>query len=909
MKNRKSIALTVKQNELLQAALAFHQAGQLDAAEAYYKKLLKVLPSNTTLLTNLGTLALQKGQLEAALQLIDRSLHIDPNQPFALNNRGNALKDLKRLDDALVSFDRAIAINSNYAEAYSNRGATLQDLNRWDDALIDFNRAIIINPNDVGAHSNRGLTLQSLKRLDEAVASYDRAITINANYAVIHYNRGNALKDLSRLNDALTSFDRAIAINSNYAEAYSNRGAILRDLNRWDDALIDFNYAITINPNDVGAHFNRGITLQSLKRLDEAVASYDRAIAINANYAVIYYNRGNALRDLNRWEDALLSFDRALAINPGFAEAYSNRGLALKDLKRLDDALGSFDRAIAINPNYAEAYSNRGLMLNDLKRWDDALVSFDRAIAINPNYAEVYSNRGIALHGLNRLDDALISYDRTIAIDPNFIEAHYNRGLALQDLKRWDDALISFDRAIALKPDYDFLSGLILNARMQICHWDGFTAYLALLTDNIRNQDKVSAPFPMLALIDDPELHRNCATIHSNEKYPRQSLLPMLNKYPKHAKIRIGYFSADFRIHPLTYVTAELYERHDRTQFEIIAFSLGPDTKDEMNTRIKAGADQFYDVHAMSDKEIALLARRLEIDIAVDLGGHTKYARTFIFAMQAAPIQISYMGYPGTMGAKYIDYLIADPTLISQDNQRYYSEKIAYLPNTYWVNDTNKAVSKQILSRAEFGLPATGFIFCCFNSTYKITPSTFEGWMRILKQVEDSVLWLYVNHESAVNNLKKAALSNGVDDQRLIFANYMSNEDHLNRIQLADLFIDTFPYNAHTTTSDALRMGLPVLTRRGESFASRVAASLLNAIHLPELITASQENYESLAILLATHPEKLMIIKNKLAHNRARTPLFNTKLFARHIESAYLAMYDRYQEDLCPDHIYIEHKT
>ena len=263
------------------------------------------------------------------------------------------------------------------------------------------------------------------------------------------------------------------------------------------------------------------------------------------------------------------------------------------------------------------------------------------------------------------------------------------------------------------------------------------------------------------------------------------------------------------------------------------------------------------------------------------------------------------MGYPGTMGAKYIDYLIADPTLISQDNQRYYSEKIAYLPNTYWVNDTNKAVSKQILSRAEFGLPATGFIFCCFNSTYKITPSTFEGWMRILKQVEDSVLWLYVNHESAVNNLKKAALSNGVDDQRLIFANYMSNEDHLNRIQLADLFIDTFPYNAHTTTSDALRMGLPVLTRRGESFASRVAASLLNAIHLPELITASQENYESLAILLATHPEKLMIIKNKLAHNRARTPLFNTKLFARHIESAYLAMYDRYQEDLCPDHIYI----
>jgi len=411
----------------------------------------------------------------------------------------------------------------------------------------------------------------------------------------------------------------------------------------------------------------------------------------------------------------------------------------------------------------------------------------------------------------------------------------------------------------------------------------------------------------LLALIDDPEIQRKASEIYANERYPQSHVLSKIERYPKHKKIRIGYFSADFRDHPVSHLTAELYEIHDRERFEIHAFSFGPDTKDEMNLRIKVGVDHFHDVRTMSYKDTAMLARSVELDIAVDLGGFTQDCRPNIFAEGSAPIQVSYLGYPGTMAVDYMDYLIADRTLIPEEKQHHYSEKIVYMPNSYQVNVSKRSISETSLLRHELGLPNTGFVFCCFNNTFKITPPTFAGWMRILKAVEDSVLWLFEDNNNTVKNLKKEAMKFGINEDRLVFATYIPVEDHLNRIQLADLFIDTLPYNAHTTASDALRMGLPVLTCIGSSFASRVAASLLNAVNLPELITTTQEQYESLAIELATNPEKLKIIKDKLVNNLSTSPLYDTPLFTRHLESAYLTMYDRYQQGLDPDHIYMEH--
>jgi predicted O-linked N-acetylglucosamine transferase (SPINDLY family) len=364
----------------------------------------------------------------------------------------------------------------------------------------------------------------------------------------------------------------------------------------------------------------------------------------------------------------------------------------------------------------------------------------------------------------------------------------------------------------------------------------------------------------------------------------------------------VGYFSADFKNHPVAFLIAELFEIHDRSQFETYAFSLA-EGADEMRGRLHKAFDHFIDAEARSDVEIAQVARDLGIDIAVDLSGFTQDSRTGIFAHRAAPIQVNYLGYPGTMGADYIDYIIADKTLIPPQSQQFYSEKIVYLPNSYQVNDRGRLISVRQFTRTELGLPENGFVFCCFNNNFKILPATFDGWMRILKSVKGSVLWLFQDNPRAVDNLRCEALNRGVEASRLIFAERMPLAEHLARHRQADLFLDTLPYNAHTTTSDALWTGLPVLTLMGESFASRVAASLLNAIGLPELITSSQEEYEALAIELALNPKKLADTKLKLANNRLTAPLFDTPLFAKNLEAAYIEIYKKYQADLQPEHM------
>jgi predicted O-linked N-acetylglucosamine transferase (SPINDLY family) len=681
----------------------------------------------------------------------------------------------------------------------------------------------------------------------------------------------------------------------------------LHQTGQWDAAEAQYRKLLKLLPNNTTLLNNLGMMALQKGQLDDGVKIFRRSLQINFNQPYVLNNMGNVLNELNRMDDALASYDRAIALNPDYADAYSNRGLTLQGLNRLDDALVSYDRAIVLKPDYVDAYSNRGLTLKALKRLDEALDSYEYAIALKPDFSEAYYNRGNALQELKRHDEALTSYDDAVALKPDYAEAYSNRGDVLKDLNRLDAALESYEFARALKPDMGFILGSLLYIKMQLCLWDNLPQALNELTHKINQGEKVVVPFVVLALLDDPELQNKTAKIYVNEKYPVSHVLPKIEIYPQHTKIRIGYFSADFRNHPMTHLTAELYETHDRNHFEIYAFSLGPDTQDDMNLRIKAGVDHFYDVRTLSDKEVVLLSRTLEIDIAVDLGGFTLGSRTGIFAMQTAPIQVNYLGYPGTMAAVYIDYLIADHTLIPNEQQQYYSEKIVYIPNSYMVNLSKIEVAEPTLIRQELGLPDTGFVFCCFNNSFKITPTTFASWMRILNAVEGSVLWLYEGNNSTIKNLKNEALKLGINEERLIFAKYMPIEEHLNRIQLADLFIDTLPYNAHTTASDALRMGLPVLTCIGQSFASRVAASLLKAVNMPELIATTQEQYEALAIELATHPEKLKTIKAKLVANLATAPLYDTALFTKHLESAYLTMYERYQNGLAPEHIVVEH--
>lgn len=596
---------------------------------------------------------------------------------------------------------------------------------------------------------------------------------------------------------------------------------------------------------------------------------------------------------------------KAIKINPDNADFYVNRGFALQELKQLNAALDSYDKAIAIKPDYVRAYYNRALVLQELKQLDAALASYDKAIVLKPDYAIAYSNRGVVLEGLKQLDAALASYDKAIALKPDFAMAYNNRGGVLQELKQLDAALASYDKAIAIKPDYAFLFGSRLHAKMFLCDWTNFDNESAELIYRIERNEKATHPFPVLAITDNLPIQRRAAEIWLKDKHPINLSLGDIPKRSKGGKIRIGYYSADYHNHATTYLVAELFEQHNKNNFELIAFSFGPDASDEMRKRVSAVFDQFIDARNQSDKSVALLSRNMGIDIAVDLKGLTQHSRPGIFSYGVAPIQVNYIGYPGTTGAEYIDYVIADKTLIPEASQQYYSEKVVYLPNSYQVNDSKRRISDKQITRAELGLPETGFVFCCFNNNYKITPHTFDGWMRILQQVKGSVLWLFEDNPTAAKNLNKEAEARGVNRERLIFAKRWPLAEHLARHRVADLFLDTLPCNAHTTASDALWAGLPVLTCMGEAFASRVAASLLNAICLPELITQTQAEYEMLAIELAAQPKKIEAIKAKLELNRLAAPLFDSTLFTKHIEDAYTQMYERYHADLLPEHIYV----
>jgi protein O-GlcNAc transferase len=570
-----------------------------------------------------------------------------------------------------------------------------------------------------------------------------------------------------------------------------------------------------------------------------------------------------------------------------------------------ENAYSNFYEALAISPKDIFSLVNCGSALHELKRFSEAISYFDIALSFEANYVQAWNNKGNTLRALKRYDEAFAHYDRALSLKPDYAEGWSNKGWILNELKRYDEAITHFEKALSLNPTIDWIYGELLHAKMKICNWLGLVDSLEMISKKVMANEKVANPFMLLALNDYALLHKKSSQIYVQSQNPFNPILGPILKHPKNEKIRIGYFSSDFKNHPVAFLIAELFELHDRSQFEIFGFSFGPIVNDEMRQRLLKSFDQFVEVTTKSDIEVAKLSRDLNIDIAVDLTGFTQDARTGLFSHRAAPIQVNYLGYPGTMGADYMDYIIADKTLIPVESQSCCSEKVVYLPNSYQVNDRKRLISDRQFTRQELGLPENGFIFCCFNNNFKILPATFEGWMRILKAVEGSVLWLFQDNSWAVENLKKEAEKQGIAADRLVFAERLPLPEHLARHRQADLFLDTFPYNAHTTTSDALWTGLPVLTLMGKSFASRVAASLLNAVGLPELITSTQEKYEALAIELAMNPQKLEDIKLKLARNRLTTPLFDTPHFTKNLEAAYIEMYGRHHTSLEPDHITI----
>jgi predicted O-linked N-acetylglucosamine transferase (SPINDLY family) len=742
--------------------------------------------------------------------------------------------------------------------------------------------------------------------IDEAIDGYRVLIREDPENQQVLYQlgiaeaqRGNYLESVNLLGELI--------INNPIPEAYISLGNALQGLMRFEEALKSYDKSIELIPDNPLAYYNRGNAFSELKRFDEALQSYNRAIERRPGGPVTYNNRGNVLAELKRFDEALQSFDQAIQLNPDYSDAHINRGVALIELKRFEEALQSFDRAIQLYPDDPVTYNNQGNAYKELKRFEDALQSYDRAILLNPGYSLAYSNRGTALAELKRFDDALLSFERAILLKSDYPDAIFYRGSALRELKRFDEALDEFERAINLKPDNNFWLGDLINLRLSCCDWRNFENNRNNALNGIIDNTRATDPFTTLLLTDSSNIQQKAAMMCVQDKYIIDNSTTILARYPRHDRIRLGYFSADYRDHPVLHLIVEMLEKHDRSRFELFGFSFGPESDDSWRTRAQKSFDQFFDVRFMSDQEAAQLARVHQIDIAVDLMGFTADSRTNIFAGRAAPVQVNYLGYPGTLGAGFIDYIIADETVIPESDHRNFTENIVYLPNSYLVTCRDRDVSRETLTRAEFNLPQDGFVFCCFNNNNKITPTMFDSWMRILRQVDGSVLWLFESNRWAADNLRREAEKRDVHAARLVFAQKIPLvEDHLNRIRHADLFLDTLPFNAHTTASDALRMGVPLVTLLGNAFAGRVAASLLKTLDLGELITRSAAEYEQLAVNLALDPDRLRMIRVKLLASIQMSPLFDSELFTRNIEKAYELMYERYQNDLNPDHMVVE---
>ena len=709
----------------------------------------------------------------------------------------------------------------------------------------------------------------------------------------------------SQFAEAERLLGEAIKINP-LPEVIYNRGCMLQNLGRNEDALVCFRRVAALKPDFLDASINCGIAELALRRFADALASFDAVLAKKPDDAEAWNNRGNALLELGREAEALISLDQAIALNSGYANAWCNRGVALQRLNRQEEALAAFDHALSIVPGMPAAFNNRGNSLLALRRYQDAYADFERASALQPDFLEPVINSGTILVALGRLDEAIAVYDRVLRLQPGNVDALRNRANAFVVQEKFEDAVRDCEAILRIDPDHKYMKGILAHNRLRCCDWRGYSEVAADIAAGLRAGRRVIPPFEHMALCrsaaDQLASARMFAQNFSAGRYPPAQAPLWRGERYRHERIRLAYLSADFRNHAVASLTAGLFENHAKTRFETIAFSLGAEKQGAMRSRLETAFERFIDVDRASDSEVAELMRRMEIDIAVDLMGYTGDCRPGILSFRPAPLQINYLGYAATMGTDHIDYIVADRIVIPEHERQFYSEKIAYLPGTYMPNDARRAIPGPAPSRGDAGLPAAGFVFCSFNNSYKFSPDMFDVWMRLLHAIRGSVLWLPQGNPASMRNLKAEAGVRGIAAERLIFAPFVaSGDDHLARLGLADLFLDTLPFNAHTSAADALWAGLPVLTCKGETFAGRVAASLLSAAGLPELIADSLKDYEVRALHLARDVSVLAALKEKLVKARATSPLFDTARFTRNLEAAYLTMWERQQRGDRPE--------
>lgn len=683
-------------------------------------------------------------------------------------------------------------------------------------------------------------------------------------------------------------------------EIKSLLGNIAGVIGNFNEAVQHFESALKINPNSIEILYYKGLALQKLDRHEDAIHSFELASLKYPDFFEALHDCGNSLRQIKRPLDALERMNKAQALRPDSCEVYYNRALIFGDLRRYDEENKDYERALQLNPSFVAALVNSAVTLSQISKPEIALERVTRALAIDSRNFNAFFVRAEIFYELKNFPAALSGYNAALKINPDYTPALSGLATMYAAAKQHNLAVEYFNKLLKIDPNYAYGLGKLIHSNMICNDWTEFEENIEKINISLQARQKCISPFILLGLVDDPQAHRTAAEILVEDFYrPATENLTDNTSY-NHEKIRLAYVSADFHEHATSLLMAGLFEHHDKSRFDLIAISYGPDDGSAMRKRIENGFSQFIDVSGKSDREIAVLMRSLEIDIAVDLKGHTTNTRLGIFSYRPAPIQISYLGYPGTTATSYLDYVIADRHVIQEELQHHYTEKIINLPNSYQVNDSKREIASITYSRIDFGLPENAFVFSSFNNSYKTTPATFDIWMSLLRKIPSSVLWLLGTSSIQQENIQNEAIKRGVASERIIFASRLKPAEHLRRLQLSDLYLDNFPYNAHTSASDALWAGVPVLTYQGVAFAGRVASSLLHAIGLPELICTSAKQYESMAIELANSPEKLEQLRNRLALNKKTFPLFDTGRFTRNIEKAFEESMRIHKLGLCP---------
>jgi protein O-GlcNAc transferase len=776
------------------------------------------------------------------------------------------------------------------------QAAALYASGRYSECEQNCQRLVAKTPQLVQARHLLGASLAKLERPAEALVQIDAALALKPGSEPLAEIRGSLLQKLRRYPEALTTYDAVLVSATNNASVWCSRAMVLKRMGRLVEALESFNRGLALNPEDLTARNNRANTLRELGRHEEARIDYDACLKLKPGQFLALFNRANLLlSDLDLPAAAAADFDAALALDPqherarqGYVEARNRDGIALLQQNRDSDALTVFDAGLRRDPQNPALLENRGAVLKRLKRYAEAALTFDTVLSAHPRRVSTLIHRGANFMEANYHDEALADFDAALAIEPDNRAARLSRATVLGNLGRHADAIVDLQAVLAENPDETLAFGLMAGAVLHACDWKRREVCAAQMAEVIE-RNGVIPPLTLQGYSDDPaQLRRNAEAAMRQ----RVKTVTRLSPHPfGDGRIRIAYLSADFRPHPVAHQIVDLIERHDRARFEIIGVALGADARTPIRARLESAFDVFHDVTSMSDEQAAELLHGLKIDIAVDLQGHTEGTRPEILARRPAPIQVSWLGYPGTTGADFIDYIIADPETAPTDHQPWFSERIVQLPITYMPNDSKRSQVRPILSRVEAGLPENGFVFCSFNHNWKITPPVFDVWMRLLRDIPGSVMWLRTQNQTVGRILQEEAAGRAINPARLIFAPRTPTlEDHAARLALADLVLDTLPYAGHATTCDALWAGVPVLTCRGRAFAGRVGGGLLKAIGIEELITNDLATYETVARDLANNPDRLASLKRRLVENRSTHPLFDTDRFRQDIESAYLNM-------------------